>query len=142
MDALVIQFRERTLPPAEWTHQAHLAVAFWYAFHLHTPEAVMLQLRSDIRAYNEVCGTKNTDHSGYHETLTVFWVETVFSFLRAHPEKSMNELLADFLQSPCSDAHFPYSFYSSELLFSVPARRQWVLPDLQPLTVLTRFCTQ
>ena len=28
---LVAQFENCTLPKAEWTHRAHLAVALWYA---------------------------------------------------------------------------------------------------------------
>jgi hypothetical protein len=31
---LVARFEDLTLPKAEWTHQAHLTVALWYASHL------------------------------------------------------------------------------------------------------------
>lgn len=38
---LVTRFEDGTLPKAEWTHQAHLAVALWYASRLSFEEALV-----------------------------------------------------------------------------------------------------
>jgi len=136
MDALVTQFKNKTLPKAQWTHSAHLAVAFWYAGHFRLREPTIQHLRADIRAFNEASGTENTDQSGYHETLTIFWVETVFAFIQNHPQKTAADLFDSFLGTPCAVADFPRQFYSSDLLFSKNARRHWVEPDLRPLSAL------
>ncbi|HQU55198.1 MAG TPA: hypothetical protein PK643_19330, partial [Saprospiraceae bacterium] len=61
------------MPKASWTHQAHLQVALWYSHQLDFDEACAL-VRQRIIAYNDRVGTPNTDASGYHETLTRFWM--------------------------------------------------------------------
>ena len=69
-------FEERTLPKSEWTHAAHLTVGMYYCF--HNPLGVAKNLMSDgIYWLNDAHGTPNTETSGYHETLTVFWLKTV-----------------------------------------------------------------
>ena len=39
---LVARFEDGTLPKAEWTHQAHLAVALWHASRLPFEEALVV----------------------------------------------------------------------------------------------------
>jgi hypothetical protein len=43
------------------------------------------------------------------------------------------ELVNALLQSPIGRRDWPLRFYSSERLFSVEARREFVPPDLMPL---------
>ena len=73
---LVKAFEERTLPKSEWTHAAHLTVGLYYCY--HNPLGVAKNLMSDgIYWLNDTHGTANTETSGYHETITIFWLETV-----------------------------------------------------------------
>ena len=75
-DRIVREFIARTLPKNEWTHQAHLRVGLWHA--LQYPDAAALDLlRARISAYNEATGVANTAQSGYHETITRFYVRCV-----------------------------------------------------------------
>jgi hypothetical protein len=78
---LVAAFLARTLPKPEWTHVAHLRVGLWHVRRFGEIGA-LTALRERIPAYNEAVGTANTDSSGYHETLTVFYVRLIADFLK------------------------------------------------------------
>ena len=123
-------FEACTLPKALWTHQAHLLLGLWYLSNFPLAEALPL-VRKRIRAYNEVVGTANTDSSGYHETLTRFYLQGIAAHVARHHEKSLPESLALLLETPLAHSEWPLAYYSRGRLFSVLARRQWVAPDVQ-----------
>ncbi|WP_394993495.1 hypothetical protein [Emticicia sp.] len=45
----------------------------WHVANFDYDEA-LAQMQVGIRTYNEASGGTNTDSSGYHETITVFWI--------------------------------------------------------------------
>ena len=121
VDLMVKRFEERTLPKAEWTHAAHLTVGLYYCF--HHPFGVAKNLMSDgIYWLNDTHGTPNTETSGYHETLTVFWLRTVAEFLESRAKGENLACLANDLVTYYNDTSLPFNFYSREWLFSVEAR--------------------
>lgn len=123
---------DRTLPKSEWTHQAHLRAGLWHVRENGAVAALEL-LRRRIWAYNESVGTANTDTSGYHETLTRFYVTVIDRFL-ASADRSLDlDALAGQLIDTHGDRKLPLHYYSEQHLFSVAARRSWVEPDLKPL---------
>ncbi len=133
VERIITGFEQGTLPKAEWTHAAHLVMAMWYA--LHMPESELLShIRPRIRAYNTAVGVENTTTSGYHETLTVFYIQVVVRFLKDFiaretmpqlPETLINALL----QSECAERTYPLRFYTKERLFSAEARMEWLPPE-------------
>jgi hypothetical protein len=78
-------------------------------------------------------GTSNTDHSGYHETITRFYVWVIDQFLQTADRSDGIDQLAEDLIRRRGEKDLPFRYYSRELLFSVLARRQWVEPDLAPM---------
>lgn len=119
----------RTLPKAEWTHEAHLAACLWLLLErpdVH-PEA---DLPGIIRSYNAAVGGVNDDTQGYHETLTQLYITGTRRFLAGLEERDLLSSVNMLLASPMAHRNWPLSFYSPDLLFSVPARRSWVEPDL------------
>jgi len=127
--AFIAEFEARILPKASWHHQGHLVVGLWYLSH-HSPEEALSILRRRISAYNEVAGPPNTDTSGYHETLTRFYLQGIASHLAARRSLSVPESLAVLLRSPMGSQDWPLTAYSRERLFSVAARHEWLEPDL------------
>jgi hypothetical protein len=90
-------------------------------------------LRERIRAYNEAVGTLNTETSGYHETITRFYVLIIDKFLDcADLERPVDELAQQLLER-YGDRELPLKYYSRELLFSSTARLNWVEPDLSSI---------
>jgi len=130
--ALVRRFEDCTLPRAEWTHAAHLTVALWHLLQYDWPEATS-RVRRGIRRYNAAHGIRETPEGGYHETLTLFWLCAVRSFLEGgrNEARSLVSLANDL--AAAYDKSLPLEFYTRARLFSREARTGWVEPDLKPL---------
>jgi hypothetical protein len=97
------------------------------------PEEALTLLRDRIRRYNVATGVANTDHAGYHETITRFYVGVIHRFLQSANHDCTVDQLADDLIQRWGDRGLPLRYYSRDRLFSVSARRQWVGPDLATL---------
>ena len=123
----------RTLPRANWTHEAHLA-ATTYLLTRRPDIDLDRDLRRIISSYNESVGGVNDDTQGYHETITRVFLHGVRLFLKeADLDEPLHELVNDLLHSPMGRRDWPLRFYSAERLFSVEARRKFVTPDLAAL---------
>lgn len=136
VELLVKRFEERTLMKDEWTHAAHLTVGLYYCFHHSFGEAKNL-MRDGIHWLNDAHGTPNTDSSGYHETLTVFWLRKIADFVRSHEEEKSLSVLANILIASYNNPQLPLEIYSRELLFSAEARQKHVVPDLMSFSTIT-----
>ncbi len=124
-------FESCTLPRAQWTHRAHLTVAFWYLICYPLPEAVQ-KIRAGIQRYNESQGIKTTKDGGYHETITLFWVCVVRHYLTSATLEGHLVILLNDLINRCGKG-LPFEYYSRERLLSWEARTNWLEPDLKPL---------
>ena len=131
IEELVRQFEAHTLPKEEWTHQAHLIVGMWYGWHWEYPQALE-RMRAGIITYNEVVGTPNTDSSGYHETITQYWLRAIYWFCQQDAYSSLSEATNHLLGSSLTKKYSLLTYYSKEILFSSKARKIWVDPDKQP----------
>lgn len=118
------------LPRAEWTHEAHLAATLYLL--LRHPEVDLdAELPGLIRRYNESVGGINDDTQGYHDTITKAYLRGIRLFLsEADRDDPIHDLANDLLHSPMGKRDWPLRFWSKERLFSVPARRGWVEPDI------------
>lgn len=130
LQSLVLQFENCTLPRESWTHRAHLSVALWYLFHWPREEA-MGRIRDGIQRYNNSLG--NT--TGYHQTITLAWIEILTGFLQDSPAEENLADLVDRATVRFGVSDYLLQFFSRERLFSELARREWVDPDLAPLTL-------
>lgn len=130
MEAFIGTFESCSLPKPHWTHHAHLVVGLWYLSR-HSPDEALRVVRQRIRAYNEATGTGNTDSSGYHETLTRFFLLGIQAHRAQHPGWPLPAVLALLLQSPMAEKEYPLRFYSRERLLSAAARQAWVEPDMK-----------
>src|SRR5437899_10233741 len=70
----------RSLPRADWTHEAHLA-ATTYLLTRRPDVDIDTALPGIIRAYNKSVGGVNSDSEGYHETITRVFLSGVRLFL-------------------------------------------------------------
>jgi hypothetical protein len=133
IERLLAAFEDCSLPKSRWTHRAHLAVALCYCERRSHDQALLL-MREGIRRYNEATGGANTETSGYHETITRFYVWLVDHCVRGGklPKGDLatrvNGLCARYGARDLSLRH-----WTRERLMSVEARREWVEPDLLAL---------
>ncbi|HEV8041986.1 MAG TPA: hypothetical protein VGP62_24115 [Bryobacteraceae bacterium] len=124
------QFERGTLPKAIWTHAAHLAIGTWYLVTIPEEKAAIDRVRTGIQHYNVCVGTANTGDSGYHETLTLFWLNTIQRFLADTGGMSgtldkVRSVVAEF--SGQRDLFRQY--YSFDVVASREARARWMPPD-------------
>lgn len=121
-----------TLPKEAWTHEAHLSTCLWLLLECGDID-VDREIGGLIRRYNMSVGGVNDDHGGYHETITRAFVAGVRRYLRRSGETDLLLAVNGLLAAPEGQRDWPLRFYSRDLLFSVPARRGFVPPDLAPL---------
>ena len=132
LDELIEAFERGTLPKKDWTHAAHVAVAGCYVLAYQRPEATTL-VRHGILHFNRCHGTANTDHSGYHETLTLFWIARTGEFLAGcQPDASRIDKVRALVECFAPRRDLFREYYTFDVVRSVEARRRWVEPDATP----------
>jgi hypothetical protein len=131
LDAFIQAWEIHTLPKAEWTHAAHVAVCAYY-HHQFGPAKALSLMRERIPLYNVAIGGQNTADAGYHETLTILWCQIVAAFLAAQqfatPLAAVRAATAEF----GADRKRHELYYTFDVVRDQLARRQWVPPDKQP----------
>jgi hypothetical protein len=121
------RFESCSLPEAEWTHLAHIRVA-WVCLNLLNPDQALARIREGILRYNTV--VLHRRHK-YHDTVTVAYTMIIAGRM------SEGEAWSDFAEhiDDLLDSESPIllRYYSEELLFSDRARESFVHPDLKSL---------
>ena len=130
VESVVRNFEACTTLPSEFTHEAHLTVALWYLSRLSIQDATGRMRASLFRFLDHY------KERGYNETITIFWLKLVQSFLagttKTSASRSMTEL-ANELTANYNNSRLIYDYYSKELLATDEAKDSWVEPDLRPL---------
>jgi hypothetical protein len=124
---LVLSFEACSFHPSEFRHYQHLTVALWYVWHLPYARAVV-RMTSGIRRLAETYGK-----TGYHETITLFWLRLVSRFAAGIEPGASLAVTANRLIDKYNDKNLIREYYSSELLASAEAKAGWVEPDLKKL---------
>ncbi len=128
--AVVEGFRTRRLMRDAWTHEAHLVVCLWHLLEQDDKAAALCVLRPGIILLNVAMGYENTHEHGYHETITVFWVERVWEFIQKQDSREFG-VLADLLvkETRFFDRAFIHQYYPVGVYHSVLARGQYIPPS-------------
>lgn len=131
IDVFVAMFEEWSLPASDWTHEAHIVVATWYLLHGELDTATNT-IRKNIKAFNIAKGGKNTDTTGYHETITIFYMDYIHQLLaEVDPYLPNIEKVRYVLSSNLSNTHYVYQYYSKPKLLSKEARLAFIPPDIK-----------
>lgn len=125
IENLVRAFEDCTLPRWKWTHRAHLTVALWYLTHYSDIEATN-RICDGIQRYNSASGIQTTKDSGYHVTLTLFWIAILRQYIPSATGNNSILELANQLNYIYQNSYLPLEYYSRDLLMSYKARTTWV----------------
>lgn len=132
LDAFVEAFQQCKLTRQEWTHRAHVGVAASLVVTEGAEEALRC-MRATIPRLNESQGSVNTSQSGYHETLTVFWIRILAQFLGRLPARfSRLDKVTAAVEAYGEIRRMDRAFYEIDVLASEQARRAWVAPQVGP----------
>lgn len=123
-----------TLAAKEWTHEAHIRLA-WLMLARHAYPEALAPIRTTIQRYN---GNVLKKDLAYHETITVAFTLLIAKSCEALPVlHRLNDLKH---QSPAlfdNKLSALLHHYRRETLFSSTARNSFVEPDLVPLPELS-----
>jgi hypothetical protein len=125
----ILAFHSCKLPPADFNHAGHVAVAAHTI--THGPEQALDRLRTAIRRFNESVGGENSDTAGYHETLTRLWCVVVARALAAANPAPATDFDAACIavQSLGHRRDLFREYYSWDIVADREARRAWTAPD-------------
>ena len=127
--AVVRAFEDASIARDAWKHTQHLTLALHY-LSIYDMATATEKMRTGIFKLLAAFGVDMTKEMPYHETLTVFWMNTVSDFALSRKRNSLlnqaNELIVRY------DKDYPLKFYSREHLFSDEARARFVVGDLNP----------
>lgn len=132
IDEFLAAFEECTLPKERWTHGAHLLTGACYV-HALGREAALEKMRDCVRRYNESVGGKNTDTSGYHETITAMWIALLDGLLREAGKMDRAAFAALAVTRFEGQREIFRRYYDFDVVQSVEARLRWVEPTLLKL---------
>jgi hypothetical protein len=130
-DEFLIHCENQTYPFSQWNHRAHVKLAYLYLIRDGFESAVE-KLRGGITAYNASNNIIDQPTSGYHETMTQFWLQIIDVTVREYGAMpSADEFVDSHPQLSQKKNH--RLFYSAELFMLPLAKRQFVEPDLTAL---------
>ncbi len=122
-DLIASGLRQRTLARREWTHAGHL-LACISLIRRHGPAEALRTLREAIPAYNTATGVANTSTSGYHDTITVYYVWIVDRLMANGSDPTA------VLTDPAVARGALRRWWDTETLMSPAARAAWLPPTL------------
>jgi hypothetical protein len=124
---LVRAFEGATIPPSQFHHCAHIAVALTYLNEAPLEDATV-RMRETLQRFTQRHGV-----SVYHETVTCFWMKLLDHLATTHYRdmplwRRINLIVERWAITDPVAAH-----YSRDVIKSRAARESWIAPDRLPL---------
>lgn len=126
---LIESFEAGVLPLDQWHHATHLAICTWYILNDNFP---LTRLRHGIRHYVECQDGVNGKASGYHESLTQFWLRVVTAYVQALPKMSTLQYARAVVHQFGRQKNLWREYYAADgldLIASEDARVRWIPPS-------------
>ncbi len=131
MDELMVAAIENhVMQLPEFTHQSHVKLAYCY-LSSYGFESGGKRMQNTLRNFLKAHGVSSDK---FHMTLTHGWLIAIWHFMQNSPiANSADEFLAH--NPVLLNKDILLSHYSHDLLFSERARKQFIEPDLNPLSI-------
>jgi len=128
------KFEACNIPFAQWTHRAHVRVAYLYLLQ-HPFDDALSRIRAGIQRYNAANKVPESSTSGYNETTTHAFLHLVAAVMRAYGVTFPCPTADSFCEThpQLMTRHALRFFYSSERRTHPLAKTQFIAPDLAPL---------
>lgn len=121
------QFMSCTLPPAVFSHEAHLRLA-WLYVRKYGPDKAENIIQDQLKAYVMSLGALDK----YHTTLTVAAVRIVNHFISRSKSEDFKGFISEFPQLKSGFKELIASHYGFDIYTSEKARLSYLKPDLLP----------
>ena len=123
-DELIAAFESTELSAEQFSHAAHVRVAWWYLQHASLLEAVR-RFSESLKRFAAANGVSGK----YHETITVAYLLIVAERLAEYPNSSWDEFAATNPDLLVSKPSVVANYYTDDLIASDRARLSFVMPD-------------
>lgn len=132
-EKLVAAFENCTLDKDDWSHEAHLLAGMKTC--ILYQENAYLEMKKRVIRFNESVGTINSKSSGYHETITFYWIQILHHFCKKNnitsfDQEAVNTLL---MSEALVQRNSFLQYYSKDLIMSSKARLELIKPDLKEI---------
>lgn len=127
---VIKRFENGTVKRGNWGHPEHLIVAYHYAAN-NDFETALEKMKDGIFNLLRAFEVDLSKEMPYHETLTIFWMRTIYDFAKSKNGKNLVGVTKEMLKK--FDKFYPSKFYTHEHLFSESAKKTFVKPDLKDL---------
>lgn len=128
------RFLDLSLPFEQWTHRAHVRMAYCFLWQYPFAEALD-RIRAAIKAYNAHNKVPEGPTSGYNETTTVAFLRIVAATIRAYGSVMPTADSEAFCNAHPQLLHKQILrlFYSPERRMHADAKASFIEPDLASL---------
>jgi hypothetical protein len=132
----IAQLEDCTLARTKWTHNMHLITGLY--IYLSYQKKALAAMKERIWRFNDVQG-KGNNETGYHDTLTVFWLWAVRQFclkngINQFDEKAIEAVLLD---ADLQNKKLIENYYEEIDLYV--SRRRFMYPTLQDMADVEYF---
>jgi hypothetical protein len=133
-DEFLKKFEDCSLPFEQWTHRAHVKVAFLF-LRDHPSAEALEKMRSGIKAYNAAHDVPESDTQGYNETTTCAMMQLVAATIAAYGSEFPTPTADDFCDThpQLMNKHVLRLFYSPQRRMHPDAKMRFIEPDLTRL---------
>ena len=127
-------FQTRQLPFDQWTHRAHVKIAYLYLCQFPFSRAIS-ELGPAIQRYNAANKVPESQTSGYNQTTTHALLQIIAAVMRAYAKAFPVETADQFCDAhpELMSKHILRLFYSPQRRMDPRAKTEFVEPDLAPL---------
>jgi len=120
-------FKSCELPPVEFSHEAHLRLAWLHISQygiVHAEENIQNQLQKFVA----FVGAKDK----YHTTLTIAAIRAVYHFMLKSKSDNFEDFIVEFPQLKHKFKTLMGAHYSFDIFSSAKAKVEFLQPDLNP----------
>ena len=124
-DSFEKQFRDLTLNPALFNHEAHLRLA-WIHIKRYGVEQAVENICSQLLAFVNAAGARDK----YNKTLTVAAVRAVNHFIGRSAAGNFQDFILEFPRLKYHFKELMASHYGIDIYHSAKAKQEYLEPDL------------
>lgn len=121
------QFKQTTLPSEDFTHEAHLRLAWIYLTKYGLQKATE-KLCEEIRQFDQTHG----DGTKFNQTVTVASAHTINHFIKRSHAEDFSVFIGEFPRLLTHFKEIVQSHYSFDIFTDPECKTIYRLPDLQP----------
>lgn len=121
------QFESCELSPADFSHEAHLRLA-WIHINRYGIEKAEENIETQLQNYVVAAGAEDK----YHTTLTLSAIKTVYHFMLQSDADNFQDFISAFPRLKHNFKELIAAHYSSDIFNSTKAKAEFLEPDLLP----------